>query len=186
MLKRWYFAAFLLSILSASSSMMYPVSWGGVNISFGVLLSVDLHFQHCGQPWVFAFISVQYKERFIYLKWKVEIVVFMGKKKKKARLWLLRLSFYSNGLCDSLNVIGFHNFIGSGTNRRCGFVGVILPCWRKCYSEGGLWGLIYAQAMPSASVYFLLPSVQDVANTRYACIPPCSPLWWKWMEPMKL
>ena len=41
--------------------------------------------------------------------------------------------------CGSLNVIGFHNLIGSGTIRRCGFAGVGMTLLEEvCLCGGGL------------------------------------------------
>ena len=45
---------------------------------------------------------------FFFLHWKCQ------------QLIMIRIDTY----CGSLNVIGSHNLIGSGTIRRCGFVGV--------------------------------------------------------------
>ena len=46
---------------------------------------------------------------------------------------------------------------GSGTIRRCGFVGVGEALLEEvCHYGSGLWCLIYAQAIPSVSDHFLL------------------------------
>ena len=67
---------------------------------------------------------------------------------------------------------------GSGTIRRCGFVGVGVALLKEvCHYESRLYGLIYAQIIPSEIDHFLLPLDQDVefSSTMSACIPPCSP-----------
>ena len=60
------------------------------------------------------------------------------------------------------------------TNRRCGLVGVDVVLMEEvCHYRGGLQDLIYVQATSNETVYFLLPSEQDVASTMSLCIPPC-------------
>ena len=72
---------------------------------------------------------------------------------------------------------------GSGPIRRYGLVRVGMVLLEEvCHCGGGLWGLIYAQAMPSETDHFLLPVSQDVrtlssfSSTRSAYTLPCFPL----------
>ena len=79
-------------------------------------------------------------------------------------------------VCGGLNAIVSNKLIGSDTIRRCSFVGVGMPLLEEvCHSLG----LIYAQAMISVSVHFLLLSDQDIEFLTPAlrllpccCIPP--------------
>lgn len=79
-----------------------------------------------------------------------------------SRLHGASLSLRESG---SLNIIGPHELMESGTVRKYGFVGGSVTV--------GL-GLIYAQVMLSEIVHFLLSSNQDVASTSCACMLLCS------------
>ena len=51
----------------------------------------------------------------------------------------MRSAFIAKGRCGSLNVIGSHKLIGSGTISRCGFVGVSVALLEEvCHCGGGL------------------------------------------------
>ena len=65
--------------------------------------------------------------------------------------------------CGGQNVNGPHKLIGRGTIKRHGFVGEGVALLVEVYQCGGEpWGIIYAQAIPSDTVHFLLPTGQDV------------------------
>ena len=74
----------------------------------------------------------------------------------------------------SLNVIGPHNLIGSGTIRKCGFVGGSASLCGQA-----LW-FPMLRISSSVSVDFLLSAgyrnLGYYSSTMSACTPPCS--WW--------
>ena len=81
-------------------------------------------------------------------------------------------------MCGSLSVIGPHNLIGSGTIRRCGFVGVGMALLEEvCDCEGGLWCFLCSE-QPSELVDFLLSTkcriLNSFSSTISACMLPCS------------
>lgn len=58
--------------------------------------------------------------------------------------------------------------------RRFGLLGVGATLWKKCVIGGRLCGLIYAQAMTSETIYFLLPACQHAAApTSTPSLPAC-------------
>ena len=63
----------------------------------------------------------------------------------------------------------------SSTNRRCDLLGMGLFLLEEvCHYEGGNFGFIYAQTMPSEIDHFLLSARQDVINLATflaACLP---------------
>lgn len=63
-----------------------------------------------------------------------------------------------------------HIHMWCGTIRSCSLVEVRVPCWWKCVTVGAGFEVSYVQDR----VHFLLPSVKDVVNTIYACMPLCS------------
>ena len=71
--------------------------------------------------------------------------------------------------------------LGCDTIRRCGLVGIGVTLLEKvCQCRAGLWGLIYAQAMPSVvHSLSLMPSDLDVELSAYpgmsTCMQPCFP-----------
>lgn len=63
----------------------------------------------------------------------------------------------------------------SGTIRRYDFVGVgVVLLDKMCHCGGGLLGIIWAQAMPSEIIPFLLPSDQDVKALNSSTVPTMS------------
>lgn len=59
--------------------------------------------------------------------------------------------------------------------RRCVLVGVGVAFLEEVYHcQGGLCGLIYAQATPNVTVPFLLPADQNVELSA-PCLAPCLP-----------
>ena len=58
--------------------------------------------------------------------------------------------------CASLNVIGSHKSIGSGTIRKCGFVGVGMALLQKCVTVGAGFGISYAEDTESTSCCLLI------------------------------
>ena len=50
--------------------------------------------------------------------------------------WFCRMLFFVNSTCDSLNVVGYHNLIGSGTIRKRGLV-IGRALLEKVYHGGG-------------------------------------------------
>lgn len=78
----------------------------------------------------------------------------------------------------------------SDTIGSCGFLATVClwecSCWRKCVSLlGAFWDLLCSSFTQQNSLR-VLPSDQDVVKAMSACMPPCSPLWWQWTEPLKL
>ena len=72
--------------------------------------------------------------------------------------------------CGSLNVIGPHQLIGSGTIRRWGFAGVgVALLEEECHCGGGLKLCSVSQSTSCC--------LKDVASTMSACTPSCSPPW---------
>ena len=94
-------------------------------------------------------------------------------------MWLLKfciiilLQVYgSQGMeCGSLNVIGPHNLIGSGTIRRCDLVGGSVLLW------GQVSRFLILGILPSVTVDFLLPTkcrTLSYSSTTSARMPPFS------------
>ena len=49
------------------------------------------------------------------------------------------------GICGSLNVIGFHKFVESGTIRSCGFVVVLSPVFKEINTvRNGIKGVVFS------------------------------------------
>ena len=113
-------------------------------------------------------------------------------------LWSLK-SLMSNGTfygtfliiicCGDLNSTGSHRLIclnawpiGSGTIRRCGFIGGVWPSWRLGIMVEGGFEVSYAQAKPSvAHTLLLLPEDQDVELSAPfpAYLPTCCYTSWQ-------
>lgn len=95
--------------------------------------------------------------------------------------WPTGMSLFSEAQCDSWNVIGSHNHIGSGTIRSCIFVGVGMALLEEvCHCEDGLWGFVCSEYHLNVTVEFLLPAGCSTpsSSTTSACMPPCFPSWW--------
>ena len=62
--------------------------------------------------------------------------------------------------CGSLNEIGSHNLIGSGTIKKYGFVGVSVALLKEVWHCGGGWAVKFPvhRIRPIVSVNFLLPA----------------------------
>lgn len=81
----------------------------------------------------------------------------------------------------SLNVIGSHKLIGSGTIRR-GFGPSVALLQELCHC-GGDFEFCFVQAMLSDTVNFLLPADEDVEHSAPSpepCLPACHRVqpWW--------
>ena len=48
----------------------------------------------------------------------------------------------------------------------------VWPCWRKCGPLGANFEVFYAWDIPSVSIYFLLPTDQDL---EFSAPAPCLP-----------
>ena len=92
------------------------------------------------------------------------------------RLWTINLLIRGGILVihyGGLNRYGLYRLaclnawpIGSGTIRRCGLIGQVWDCWRKCVTMGAGFQVSYAQAMPSVAYSLLLPVDQSTQTPQ--------------------
>jgi hypothetical protein len=63
----------------------------------------------------------------------------------------------------------------------------VRPCWRKCVTDGGLWGCKKPIPSPkSLSSCSCRCRALNSFSSMSACIPLCFPPWWQWTKPLTI